>query len=229
MAILKAVLIGEVKEYGDKNATEPLKKAWRTAMFKVALNGEVFADELGFRGDSVADTKHHGGKEKAIFANSYENYPAWEQFLGLKNLPFGAMGENLTISGLDESSVCIGDIHEIGSLVLQVSQPRKPCFNLSKRWGNAKMATEIFSTGKSGWYYRVLQNGSCKAGDEVRVAKKDSVNLSVLELNRLFYAPNENLKTLEKLKMAQNLAGNWLNDIQKRIENSYDNSYMTNM
>lgn len=229
MAILKALLIGKVKEYGSKNATDSLNKTWKTAMFKVAQDSEVFADEFGFLGDSVEDLKNHGGIEKAIFANSYQNYEKWQNFLGFKNIPFGAMGENLTIDGLDENSVFIGDIHQIGSLVLQVSQPRKPCFKLSKRWLNKNMATEIFKTGTTGWYYRVLQSGSCKVGDEIKIVQKDSVGMSVMQLNRLFYAPNENLNLIKKLNELKNLAGNWQDDIQRRISNTYDTDYMRNL
>ncbi|WP_169753434.1 MOSC domain-containing protein [Campylobacter mucosalis] len=216
MAFLKAVLVGKAQDYGS----------YTSAIFKVAQSGEIYANKLGFIGDEVADTIHHGGEQKAIFANSYQNYPLWEEFLSLKNLPFGAMGENLTIDGLDENSVCVGDIHKVGSLIIQVSQPRKPCSKLSKRWNNANMGGEIFKTGLSGWYYRVLEEGSCKAGDEIKILQKDSVGLSVMQLNQLFFAPNENLDTLDKLLRVDTLAGNWVDDIKKRIGGSYDASYM---
>lgn len=226
MAVLKAVLIGKVKDYGDKNSKDSINKPWKTAMFKVAQNGEVTATKLGFVGDSVADIKNHGGEQKAIFANSYQNYEKWEIFLGFKNLPFGAMGENLTIDGLNEDNVCIGDIHQIGSLIIQVSQPRKPCFKISKRWLNKNMTSEIFQTGRTGWYYRVLKNGSCKAGDDVKVLQKDIVGMSVMQLNQLFYAPDENLHLMSKLNELNSLAGNWKDDIQKRILGTYDIEYM---
>lgn len=102
MPVLKALLTGQPRAYGNERATQPLKRRWETAIFKQARAGEVRANELGFEGDAVADTLHHGGEEKAIFANSLQNYAAWERFLGLKNLAYGAMGENLTISGLHE-------------------------------------------------------------------------------------------------------------------------------
>ncbi|WP_169763852.1 MOSC domain-containing protein [Campylobacter mucosalis] len=216
MAFLKAVLVGKAQDYGS----------YTSAIFKVAQSDEIYANKLGFIGDEVADAIHHGGEQKAIFANSYQNYPRWEEFLSLKNLPFGAMGENLTIDGLDENSVCVGDIHKVGSLIIQVSQPRKPCSKLSKRWNNANMSGEIFKTGLSGWYYRVLEEGSCKAGDEVKILQKDSVGLSVMQLNQLFFAPNENLDILDKLLCIDTLAGNWVDDIKKRIGGSYDASYM---
>ena len=226
MAIVKALLIGEVKNYGSQSATDKLNLPWISAIFKVAQNGEIFANELGFEGDSVADTKHHGGPEKAIFANSLSNYAQWEKFLGFKNLAYGAMGENLCIDGLDESNVCVGDIHKIGSLVLQVSQPRKPCFKLSKRWGNENMATHIFETGLTGWYYRVITPGSCKAGDIIEIVKKDEVGMSILEINRLFFAPNENLELLKKINALTTITNGWHDDVKRRLNNTYSIEFM---
>ncbi|MDO4874843.1 MAG: MOSC domain-containing protein [Campylobacter sp.] len=229
MATLKALLIGEVKNYGSQSATNKLNTPWSSAIFKVAQNGEIFANELGFEGDSVADTKHHGGPEKAVFANSFANYADWESFLGLKNMAYGAMGENLCVDGLDESCVYVGDIHKIGSLVLQVSQPRKPCFKLSKRWGNENMATHIFETGLTGWYYRVITPGSCKVGDVIEVIEKDPVHMSILEVNRLFCAPNKNLNLLEKFNSLTTLPKSWYSDMERRIQGIYSTEYMRNL
>lgn len=226
MAILKALLIGSVGEYGDENATDALNRPWKTAMFKSAQSGEIFANELGFVGDSVADTTHHGGAEKAIFANSWQNYAVWEKFLGFKNLPYGAMGENLTIDGMHETNVCIGDIHQIGSLVLQVSQPRKPCSKLSKRWFNAGMSAQIASSGLTGWYYRVVQSGSCKAGDKVDLLERDPVAMSVAEINALFYKTKQNLHLLEKFNSLNALTPAFFDAMRARLNGSYDDTFM---
>lgn len=226
VGIVKALLIGKVQTYGDENAANSINKIWQSAIFKTATNDEIYADKFGFHGDEVADKKHHGGAEKAIFANSYENYPVWSEFLGLNNLPFGAMGENLTISGIHEESVYIGDVHKIGSLVLQVSQPRKPCFKLSKRWMNAGVAKEIFRSGLSGWYYRVLENGVCKAGNEVQILQRDKASMSVMEVNRLFYSPKQNMDLMDKFMSLDSLSDGWKEDLIRRIDGVYDTSYM---
>ena len=226
MAYLKALLIGSVRDYGDENSNDALFRPWKTAMFKVSQDDEIFANELGFVGDNVADIKHHGGVEKAVFANSYENYPSWQKYLGLGNLPFGAMGENLTISGLHEDDVCIGDIHKIGSLVLQVSQPRKPCFKLSKRWMNRELANEIFKTGLTGWYYRVLEKGACKVKDEVNVVLKDNIQMSISQVNSLFYSPKENLNLVDKFFKLETITKSWKDDMVRRVEGRYNTDYM---
>ncbi|CZE49430.1 MOSC domain-containing protein [Campylobacter geochelonis] len=228
MAKILFLGVGKIQKYGKENYINLLEKPWQSAMKKVAFQGEVYANELGFINDSVADTKNHGGIEKAIFANSAKNYKIWENFLETK-MEFGDMGENLSIDELDENSVCVGDIHKIGSLVLQVSQPRKPCFKISKFFNNAKFTAEIFKTGRTGWYYRVVENGSCKCGDEVEMVQKDSANLSIMELNQLFYAPKEHLELLEKFKKLKTIKNGWDKSIQERILGIYDNEYMRSL
>ena len=226
MAFVRALLIGKARQYGSAAAADELGKAWRSAIFKNAQTGEIYAGELGFEGDEVADTEHHGGVNKAVFANSLENYPAWEAYLGLKNLPLGATGENLTVSGLDETSVSVGDVHKIGSLVLQVTQPRKPCFKLAKRWGNANLAKEIFATGLTGWYYKVLENGSCSAGCEIEILQKNENALSVMQINKLFFNPSENLDLLPKFRALEVLPASWQDDINRRLNGSYSTAFM---
>ena len=226
MACVKCLLLGKVKSYGNDDAIDALGKPWKSAIFKIAQNKEIFANELGFYGDSVADTIHHGGPEKAIFANSWQNYPSWEKFLNLKNLPLGAMGENLTVDGLDENSVCIGDVHKIGSLILQVSQPRKPCFKLSKRWNTAGMAKEIFATGRTGWYYRVLEKGSCKTGDKIEILRQDEIKMSIMELNKLFFDPKNNFYLKEKLDILTTVTKGWQETVKARIDGSANLKFM---
>ena len=136
------------------------------------------------------------------------------------------MGENLTVSGLDENSVNVGDVHKIGSLVLQVTQPRKPCFKLAKRWGNANLAKEIFATGLTGWYYKVLESGSCRAGCEVEILQKNENALSVMQINKLFFNPSENLDLLPKVRALEVLPASWQYDINRRLNGSYSTAFM---
>ncbi len=149
--------VGKVKSHGDKNSKEFLEKYWESASFKDVVEDKVWANKLSLVGDEVADKVHHGGLDKAIFANSYENYEHWAEFLNLKDIPFGALAENLTLSGFHESNVCLGDVHRVGAALLQVTQPRKPCWKISRKWNNKNFTKEIFTSGLTGWYYRVLE------------------------------------------------------------------------
>lgn len=208
--------VGKIKSYDN----------WKSASVKEAIDTSLWASKLGFVGDEVADTLHHGGIEKAIFANSYENYENWAKFLGLSTIPFGALAENLTISNLHESNVCLGDIHKIGSTLLQVSQPRKPCWKISKRWDNKKFTSEIYSSGLTGWYYRVLEEGFVKSGDEVEVVLHDEAKISILEANRAFANPIENRAILEKIAGILSIAESYKASVLKRIEGTFSLDYM---
>jgi len=221
-----SVQAGKVKAYGDKNKSEFLQKYWESAFFKEALNSKVFVSKHGLSGDEIADKVHHGGVEKAVFANSYENYKDWAEFLQIDKLPFGALGENLTISGLHESSVFLGDIHKIGSTLLQVSQPRKPCFKIAKRWNNKKFTNEIYTTGLTGWYYRVLEEGEIIAGDEVSIEISDKSKISILQANIAFANPQQYKNILEKILKIDSIAPSYRTSIEKRIVGDFSLGYM---
>ena len=221
-----SIQVGKVKAYGDKESSEFLQKYWESASFKEAVNSKVFVGKYGIVGDEVADKIHHGGLEKAVFANSYENYKEWAEFLHVEELPFGALAENLTISGLHESSVHLGDIHKIGSTIMQVSQARKPCFKIAKRWNNKKFTNEIYITGLTGWYYRVLQEGEIISGDEVIVKESDASKVSILDANMAFANPIKYRDILEKILTIDSIAPNYRSSIEKRILGEFVLEYM---
>jgi len=221
-----SIQVGKVKAYGDKESSEFLDKYWESASFKEAVDSKVFVGKGGIVGDEVADKVHHGGLEKAVFANSYENYKEWAEFLHVEELPFGALAENLTITGLHESSVHLGDIHKIGSTIMQVSQPRKPCFKIAKRWNNKKFTNEIYITGLTGWYYRVLQEGEIISGDEVIVKESDASRVSILDANMAFANPIKYRDILEKILTIDSIAPNYRSSIEKRILGEFALEYM---
>ena len=221
-----SIQIGKVNSYGDKNSKEFLDKYWESAFFKGVADGKIWVGKTGLAGDEVADKVHHGGVEKAGFANSYENYGEWAKFLGLNSIPFGALGENLTISGLHESSVCLGDIHKIGSVVLQVSQPRKPCWKIAARWSNKKFTNEIYTTGLTGWYYRVVEEGFVEAGDEVSVVSQDESKVSILDANMAFANPIKHRDILEKILAIPSIAPSYKISVTNRISGDFSLEYM---
>ncbi|WP_438492922.1 MOSC domain-containing protein [Paenibacillus sp. IHBB 3054] len=146
-------------------------KPLETGIYKMPAAGPVQLHLEGFAGDGQADLVNHGGPDKAVCVYPIEHYAFWEEQLG-KKLEFSAFGENITVSGLLETEVCIGDVYEIGSTLLQVSQPRFPCFKLSQKHGPADMPAKVLATGYSGFYFRVLREGQITAGD--RIVKKES-------------------------------------------------------
>jgi MOSC domain-containing protein YiiM len=154
---------------------------------KKPVQGAVEVGPLGLAGDEQADLEVHGGPDKAVYACSLDNYAAWKtaypQYEAM--LVPGGLGENLTIDGVAEGDVCMGDHVQIGTAVLQVSQPRQPCFKFALRFNDVSMPRAMVKNGMSGWYYRVLKAGSLAAGDAVRLLERPHPQWSIERTNRL--------------------------------------------
>src|ERR1700685_2382089 len=132
--MLHSIQVGLPKNYGLEHASDPHDKPWTTGFFKAPVDGPVFVGRTNLEGDAQADLINHGGVDKAVLAYSADHYPKWRRELELPDMPSGAFGENLTIAGLSEESVCIGDTLRIGAVSFEVSQPRQPCWKLARRW-----------------------------------------------------------------------------------------------
>lgn len=173
-------------------------KLIETGIYKIPVAGSVQLHNTGFEGDGQADLKHHGGPDKAVCAYPLEHYPYWEEQLGRK-LQYSAFGENLTTTGLLETEICIGDIYEIGTTLLQVSQPRYPCFKISQKHGPADLPAKVLETGYSGFYFRVLREGRIASGDII--VKKDSgaENASISRVLHLMKVGLQERGALEQL------------------------------
>ena len=141
---------------------------------KHAVAGSVAVGPLGLAGDEQADLSVHGGPEKAVYAYAAAHYPAWAEDFPRhrERLHSGAFGENLTIAGMTEADICVGDVHAIGSAVLQVCQPRQPCFKFAEHFEDSRMPKAMVRNGRAGWYYRVLEPGTIAAGDEVALVER---------------------------------------------------------
>ena len=163
---------------------------WTTAFYKQATDEPVEVHEAGMVGDGVADRKNHGGPDKAVLAYAAENYPLWEQELG-QEFSHGGFGENLTIQGTDERSVCIGDHWRIGTVLFEVSQPRQPCWKLGRRWDNPLLPKLVIKNGRSGWYLRVLETGSLCNGDRARLELREHHDWTIQRANQVFYANDQ--------------------------------------
>ncbi len=163
-----SVQVGTPRTIGTPQAENPLERAFTSAIWKEPVTGPVFAGALGLAGDAVANTKVHGGVDQALLMYAASHYPLWESELGRPVAP-GAFGENLTVDGLDEDSACIGDVLEIGTVRLEVSQPRQPCATLARRHQVRDMIAVVHGNGRSGWYLRVLREGTLEAGQSIQV------------------------------------------------------------
>jgi MOSC domain-containing protein YiiM len=145
-----------------------------SAFVKRSISRPVMAGLLGLDGDQQADLQVHGGPEKAIYAYAACHYAGWAAaFPDLASrFVAGSMGENLTVEGVDEDDICVGDVHRIGGALLQVCQPRQPCFKLALALGEPRLAKHMVRTGHSGWYYRTIGEGPIAPGDSLTRADR---------------------------------------------------------
>jgi MOSC domain-containing protein YiiM len=167
----------------------------------VALYGE------GFEGDEQADRRLHGGPDKAVCCYPAEHMPRWEELLD-QALPPGSFGENLRLEGLVENDAHIGDTFELGSALVQVSQPRGPCFKLAARWGSRELPNLMATECASGFYLRVLHTGSVRAGDELRPVTRTS-DVSVADVMRVTYVDRSDADLIARVAEVPELAEQW--------------------
>jgi MOSC domain-containing protein YiiM len=155
----------------------------RTGIFKEPVLFRVQVGRLNLDGDRQADLRVHGGPDKAVYAYDLSGYAYWRQALS-RELPFGQFGENLTVEGMPETEVRIGDAYRIGTALLQVSQPRSPCFKLAMKMEMPAFPPLFLAEGRTGFYFRVLEEGEIGAGDAITRESRDPGGSTVLEATR---------------------------------------------
>jgi MOSC domain-containing protein YiiM len=173
-AKLLSIQVGKPQTYTDEQGT------WETAFFKTPIPGALFLGSLGLDGDAVANTEYHGGPDQAVLLYSAGHYPLWQVELG-REFPFGAFAENLTLDGMDETTVCIGDIYRFGAARLQVTKPRIPCWKIARRWKMPDLTKRVTQTNRTGWYCRVLQEGVIEAGLQVELVSRPDTEQTVAQ------------------------------------------------
>lgn len=155
-----------------------------SAIGKRPVTGRVAVTDAGLANDAQADLSVHGGPDKALHHYPGEHYVAWRHGLGRSDLEPGGVGENLSTTGLTEDAVCIGDVFALGTARVQISQGRQPCWKLNAHTGDDRMAWRFQTTGRTGWYYRVLSPGEAGIGDEIALIERPCPDWSVAEVTR---------------------------------------------
>ncbi|WP_188010503.1 MOSC domain-containing protein [Vibrio parahaemolyticus] len=165
IGVVKAVLAGK---------TVPYAHGAQSAINKQVLPERQHATELGFTSDEQGDPRFHGGIQKALHIYPSEHYPIWQQELGERTIfqSAGGFGENISSEGVTESTICLKDKIRIGSTLLEVSQGRMPCWKLNVRFDQHDMARRLQDTLRTGWYFRVLEEGDIGAGDEIILCER---------------------------------------------------------
>jgi MOSC domain-containing protein YiiM len=191
-------------------------KKHNSGIFKKPISGSVRLGEFGFNGDGVGDTRIHGGADKAVCAYCVEHFSHWNQMLGREIFP-GSFGENLSLSGMPETLVNIGDIYDLGSAQIQVTQPRQPCHKLNKVFNEPGIACSVKKTGFSGYYFRVLKVGEVESGSTLKRVREDFNKFSIEKANALLRKGGSDIQAMEELISIQSLSDEWREMIQMRL------------
>lgn len=210
------VFTGKVKKLGDANAKDPMDREWESGIFKQPTEEQVWLSKTGLDGDEQAVKKHHGGPEKALFAYPIKHYKLWKEELNI-DIDMGAMGENLAVLEMDEFSVCIGDTYQLGDAVIQVSQPRQPCWKPARRFKIKDFALRIQNTGRTGWYFRVLEEGQIISRIDMELIDRPYPQWSIAACNEVMHVYKDDLKLADELASCELLAPNWKRTLQNRL------------
>jgi MOSC domain-containing protein YiiM len=181
----------------------------QTAFGKRPVLFEVRVGREGIDGDGQADRLYHGGPDMAVLAYSADHYPAWRAELSWPELPQGGFGENLSVEGATEETVCVGDVWRAGSAVLQVSSPRKPCSKISDYWGRPELLKLVQNSGRFGWYLRVLEEGALGAGAEIALVERPHPGWTVARASRIGVARKKDPTSARELAQVAALADRW--------------------
>ena len=190
----------------------------RTAIWKRPVDGRCRVRRLNLDGDAQGDLQAHGGEHRAVFVYQVESYHYWERELGRGPFPYGYWGENLTIEGLADDEVSIGDRYRIGSALFEVTQPRVTCWRLGIRTDEPRMPALVVSHGRPGFDFRVLEEGDVGAGDTIEKIGAGPEGMSVQEVSSLLYLPRHPLGELRRAVSIPALSEGWRASFQALME-----------
>ncbi|MEF8682350.1 UNVERIFIED_CONTAM: MOSC domain-containing protein [Bacillus cereus] len=191
-------------------------KVVHTGINKKQVKEPVYLSFVKFNGDGQADLIHHGGVDKAVCVYTGDHYPYWEKELN-QDLVYGAFGENITVSGMSEEDVCIGDTFELGQAIVQVTQPRQLCFKLAKKYNIPKLPLYFQETGYTGFYFRVLKEGWVSSVDTLKRLQSDPKGVSVAFANRIMHKEKQNIEGVKRILEVNALSNSWRKSFEKRI------------
>ncbi|HEX3323166.1 MAG TPA: MOSC domain-containing protein [Terriglobales bacterium] len=180
-----------------------------TGIFKDPVEGRIPLRRLNFDGDRQADLSVHGGTHKAVYAYPIEHYPKWKSELPSLEFPYGAFGENLTVEGLSEDTLFVGDRLRVGSALLQVTQPRLPCYKLGIRFQRDDMTKLFLASWRSGIYFLVEEEGDVAAGDNIEILSRDPHQVNVLDIQRLYLDHGADSALLQRALQVEALPESW--------------------
>ncbi|MTI30872.1 MOSC domain-containing protein [Xanthovirga aplysinae] len=187
-----------------------------TSIFKYPIDKPVKVNFLGIESDTQSDLKVHGGKFKAVYAYPSEHYPYWKELLAQYDFEWGAFGENLVTTGLLEQEIFLGDTLKMGNVLLRVTQPRFPCYKLGVKFNDGQMIAHFHRSGRSGFYFEVLEEGSFQKGDSIQVVEKRN-GTSISKFVKAKTESNPNPDTIKSILDDPNLIDEWRSYFSRKL------------
>jgi MOSC domain-containing protein YiiM/ferredoxin-NADP reductase len=212
MARLLSVNVGLPRDIEWKGRTV------HTGIWKDPVRGRCRVGRLNLDGDGQGDLAGHGGEQRAVFAYQIESYRYWQEQLGRDDFVHGQFGENFTVEGLPDDAVCIGDRFQIGSALFEVTQPRVTCYRVGIRMNEPRMPALLTSSGRPGFYLRVLQEGEVGPGDEIVKTGEAKERMTIAEINALLYSPTHARDRLQLALRIEALSPGWRSSFEALLQ-----------
>jgi ferredoxin-NADP reductase/MOSC domain-containing protein YiiM/ferredoxin len=209
---LKAVNVGMPKEVRWRG------RSVYTAVWKAPASGPVMARRLNLDGDGQGDLGGHGGEQRAVFVYQLGSYRYWQRFLGRADFTYGQFGENFTIDGMPDDEVCVGDRYRIGQALFEVTQPRVTCYRVGIRMDDPRMPALLVQHHRPGFYFRVLQEGEVRAGDEIVKVAAGPEQMTVSEVDALLYLPGRRQDRIERALRIPALSPGWQSSFREILD-----------
>jgi ferredoxin-NADP reductase/MOSC domain-containing protein YiiM/ferredoxin len=205
------------------NVGRPRDVAWqgktvRTAIWKEPVDGPRMVRRINIDGDDQADRLAHGGEHRAVFVYQLDSYRYWERELARSDFTYGQFGENLTVEGLADDEVCIGDRYRIGGALFEVTQPRVTCYRVGIRMDEPAMPSLLVAHHRPGFYLRVLEEGPVQAGDAILKVADGPERLTVAQVDALLYLPDKSRPLLERALRVPALSEGWQGSFRELLE-----------
>ena len=193
---------------------------WTSGIYKSPVLGRIHLSPVKLAGDGQADLKVHGGPDKAVCVYSADHYPLWRSELGVPECGPGWFGENFSVEGHIETNVSIGDTYRIGTALVQISQPRAPCWKLGRRWNRLDMPKVVLASGRTGWYLRVLEAGDVECGDTLTLVERSYPRFTIGAVNAVAYSRGgaSDIDAARELANCPALAESWRGGFRKLVE-----------
>ena len=217
LAMLQTIQVGTPHRYALPDPERGREQTWETSFFRVPSPERRWLATTHLVGNIQADRKNHGTPNQAVLLYAAMHYPFWRRELGCPDIGAGGFGENFTVAGLDETTVCIGDVYAVGDAHIQVTGPRYPCVKISRRWGIPTLTARVAETGRTGWYCRVLQEGWVAPGAPIELVDRPFPTITVALVNDFGHGRNRDVAAAKELAACPLLPECWQRLVVQRV------------